>query len=243
MTRNWNDFFRNPINWVVIVLVALALRNLNTYRLLAGLIVLCTAIPVHEYAHAWMANQMGDSSARRLKRLSLNPLDHIDPIGALMILFLGFGFARPVPINSMNFRDRKKGIILTSLAGPASNILMALVFMILHKLLVILFAFLRISAPVVLIQILWFVVRINISLAVFNLIPIPPLDGWHALSQTLPSDVYWKIAPYEQYLVYFVLFLAMMGVLTGPISALSNIVYSLLDGMTFFLDVLYRIVR
>ena len=101
--------------------------GLTLQRLLARVIVLMTAIPVHEAAHAWAADKMGDPTARYYKRISLNPLDHIDPIGAVMILLFGFGFARPVPVNSMHFRDRDKGIIVTSLAGPFSNVLMALV--------------------------------------------------------------------------------------------------------------------
>ena len=97
--------------------------------LIARIIVLMTAIPVHEYAHAWAAEKMGDPTARYYRRLSLNPLDHIDPIGALMILLLGFGFARPVPVNSLNFNNRRVGTVVTSLAGPLSNVIMALLSM------------------------------------------------------------------------------------------------------------------
>ena len=111
--------------------------GLTLQRLLARVIVLMTAIPVHEAAHAWAADKMGDPTARYYKRISLNPLDHIDPIGAVMILLFGFGFARPVPVNSMHFRDRDKGIIVTSLAGPFSNVLMALVCLVVTKLLLL----------------------------------------------------------------------------------------------------------
>ena len=97
--------------------------GLTLQRLLARVIVLMTAIPVHEAAHAWAADKMGDPTARYYKRISLNPLDHIDPIGAVMILLFGFGFARPVPVNSMHFRDRDKGIIVTSLAAAAARLL------------------------------------------------------------------------------------------------------------------------
>ncbi|MEG2174838.1 MAG: site-2 protease family protein [Oscillospiraceae bacterium] len=213
------------------------------FRLIAGVLVLVTALPVHEFAHAWMAERMGDMTARSQRRLSLNPLDHIDPIGALMILFLGFGFARPVPINSMNFRDRRKGIVLTSLAGPVSNILMATLMLILRKMVRMVWIVLGWRWLGGLDTILAMTVSINLSLAVFNLLPLPPLDGWHAVSQVLPPSVYWKVAAYEQQIMWVVLLLAMIGFLSGPISWFSNLLYSLINRLTFFMDLLIAIVR
>ncbi len=210
--------------------------------ILARIIVLMTAIPVHEYAHAWAAERMGDPTARYRKRLSLNPLDHIDPIGALMILFIGVGFAKPVPINAFNFRNQRKGIIVTSLAGPLSNIMMALIALILFKLLRMAIYLFGWNILLGFLQVLGFMVGINLTLAVFNLLPIPPLDGWHALSQVLPRSVYWKIAPYEHQILWIVLILVFMGAFTAPIAMLTGLLYSLLNVLTFFLDVLFSMV-
>jgi len=203
--------------------------------LIARIIVLMTAIPVHEYAHAWAAEKMGDHTARYYRRLSLNPLDHIDPIGALMILLLGVGFARPVPINSLNFKNYKAGVVATSLAGPASNILMALLSMLAAKLIVLAYAMTGLRFLVGIFRVFLFMVSINLSLAVFNLMPLPPLDGWHAISPLLPRELYWKIQPYEQQIVWIVLLIVWMGGLNGVIGFFVGILYSLLDKLTFFL--------
>ena len=203
--------------------------------LIARIIVLMTAIPIHEYAHAYAAEKMGDSTARYYRRLSLNPLDHIDPIGALMILFLGIGFARPVPINSMNFTDYKKGVVVTSLAGPFSNVLMALVSLIAAKLTILGYMATGMPFLVGIFRVFSFMVSINLSLAVFNLLPLPPLDGWHAICPFLPREFYWRVQPYEQQIVWIVLLLVWAGMLNGVIGFFVSILYILLDKITFFL--------
>ena len=203
--------------------------------LIARIIVLMTAVPVHEYAHAWAAEKMGDQTARYYRRLSLNPFDHIDPIGALMILVLGVGFARPVPINSLNFNNRKAGVVVTSLAGPGSNILMALIAMLFAKLIALIYSFTGLVFLVGIFRVLLFMVSINLSLAVFNLLPLPPLDGWHAVSPLLPRQLYWKIQPYEHQIVWVVLLLVWIGGLDGIIGTFVRMLYLLLDKLTFFL--------
>lgn len=209
--------------------------GLSLQIILARLIVLMTAIPVHEFAHAWAAEKMGDSTARYSRRLSLNPLDHIDPIGALMILLIGIGFARPVPIDSRNFRDHKMGTIVTSLAGPASNILMALVCLIVAKLLRLAYYATQLGFIAGIFQVVTFMVSVNLGLAVFNLLPIPPLDGWHAICPLLPRELYWKIAAYEHQIVWLVLILVWMGAFNGILGTLTGILYALLNAMTFFI--------
>ena len=203
--------------------------------LVARIIVLMTAIPVHEYAHAWAAEKMGDHTARYYRRLSLNPLDHIDPIGAIMILLLGVGFARPVPINSANFRNHKAGVVVTSLAGPASNIIMALLSMIAAKLIAMAYYATGLTFWVGTFRVFLFMVSINLSLAVFNLIPLPPLDGWNVISPLLPRELRWKIQPYENQLVWVVLLLVWMGGLDGIIGFFVSFLYIMLDKITFFL--------
>ena len=216
--------------------------------LAARVIVLLTALPVHEYAHAWAADKMGDPTARFRKRLTLNPLDHIDPIGAIMILLFGVGFAKPVPINSMNFTRRRYGIVIASLAGPFANILMALVSLIIFKALNIavmlsgLYAVAVICA-VFLNSVFLNMTAINLTLAVFNLLPIPPLDGWHAISQLLPSNVYWKVAVYEQQITWIVILLVFLGAFDIPLYYAQNALFWVLDKLTFFMDVIMVLVR
>lgn len=209
--------------------------GLSLQVLIARVIVLMTAIPVHEFAHAWAAEKMGDQTARYSRRLSLNPLDHIDPIGALMILLLGIGFARPVPINSLNFKDRTKGIVVTSLAGPVSNVLMALLALVAAKLIRLAYYATGIGILAGVFQVMSFMVSINLSLAAFNLIPLPPLDGYHAICPLLPREFYWKIQPYEQQAVWLVLILAWVGALNGIIGAVVGVFYRLINALTFFI--------
>ena len=209
--------------------------GLTLQRLLARVIVLMTAIPVHDAAHAWAADKMGDPTARYYKRISLNPLDHIDPIGAVMILLFGFGFARPVPVNSMHFRDRDKGIIVTSLAGPFSNVLMALVCLVVTKLLLLAYYATGLDALAGVFGVFSYMVSVNLSLAVFNLIPLPPLDGYHAICPLLPRELYWKIQPYEQQMLWLIIILIGLGAFDGIIGFFVALLYRVIDAMTFFL--------
>lgn len=206
--------------------------------IVARLIVLFTAIPIHEYAHAYAADKMGDPTAKYRKRLTLNPFEHMDIVGALMLLFFGFGFAKAVPVNTLNFRDQKKGIIVTSLAGPLSNVILAFFCMLAYKILFISFALMPFKILSLVISILGFMVSTNLSLAVFNLLPIPPLDGWNVLCQFIPDRIYWKVASYQRELVFGVLLLVVLGVFDFPINFLSGILYFIIDKLTFFADFL-----
>lgn len=205
--------------------------NLSLYTIIARLIVLLTSIPVHEAAHAWVASKMGDDTARYGRRISLNPFDHIDPVGALMILLVGVGWAKPVPVNSFHFKDRKKGIILTSLAGPGSNVLLAVVSLVLHRILRVA----SLISPAIggmlygPLQVLWIMVSANVTLAVFNLLPIPPLDGWRVASVLLPPRLYWQIAEKEQMIGMVLMLLVFAGVLNGPLGFLSFWLFVLVE--------------
>ncbi len=190
-------------------------------------VVFCT-MPIHEYAHALIATKLGDQTPRLAGRLTLNPMAHISPIGAMMIILVGFGYAKPVSVNPRNFKNDKVGMALTALAGPISNLLMGFIMMFL-AVTTIYFGrnasnFQLIQAIVMFFQ---FACIININLAVFNLLPIPPLDGSRILELLIPKKYYYQFMQYERYVVMLVFVLIATGVLSKPLSILTNIVYDL----------------
>lgn len=193
----------------------------------ASLFVVFCTLPFHEYAHALVATKLGDQTARLSGRLSLNPMRHIDPLGALMIVLVGFGYAKPVPVNPRNFKNPKVGMALTALAGPGANLLMATVFLLLKNI-ILLFPT---SNPIVLALAYFFIfaASINIGLAIFNLLPIPPLDGSRILQLIIPSKYYFKFLQYERYVVIVVFVLLLTGILSRPLGYLQSLLYNGLD--------------
>ena len=188
-------------------------------------VVFCT-LPVHEFAHAWTAVKLGDETPRLSGRLTLRPMAHIDPIGALMILLVGFGYARPVQVNMRNLKNGRKSFALVALAGPVSNLIMALVFTFFKTLIYVLAlnAILPVVAYTVLGSFFSFAASINISLAVFNLLPIPPLDGSRIANLLLPSKYYFTIMKYERYIMIGMFVLLWTGILSKPLSLLAGLV-------------------
>lgn len=206
-------------------------------NLLARVFIIFCVLPFHEYAHALIAQKFGDNTARLSGRLTINPLAHVDPFGALMIILAGFGFAKPVPVNMNNFKrgKRKQQMALVALAGPVSNLIMAFISMLIFA---GIYYFGDMSNSMLLYISLFFqyACSINISLAVFNLLPIPPLDGSRILNAVIPDKYYYKLMQYERYIVLAVFFLIFTRVLDFPISFLSNMIYG---GMIKIVETFY----
>ena len=160
------------------------------------------SLSVHEFSHGLAAYAVGDKTAKYSGRLSLNPLAHLDPFGAICLFLFGFGWAKPVPVNPWNFKNKKGGMILTALAGPFSNFLLAFIAMVIYTLL----GGLRFSSASfgftlasVFYELAYYMIMINLGLGLFNLIPIPPLDGSKVLTAILPERTYFKLMDYERY--------------------------------------------
>lgn len=191
-------------------------------QLMARVFIVFCIMPIHEYAHALIASKLGDDTARLSGRLTLNPFAHVDPIGAIMILLVGFGYAKPVPVNPRNFKNPKKGMALTALAGPVSNLILALIFLIPAYGIE---AFVYDNNPMMqaIAIFLSSAASLNVGLAVFNLIPVPPLDGSRIFNVIIPSKYYFKIMQYERYIVLAIFALLFFGVLDIPLNYISNL--------------------
>ena len=178
-------------------------------------------ITLHELSHGYVACRLGDTTAKDAGRLTLNPIKHIDIMGLLMMVVFRFGWAKPVPVNMYRFKNPKKGMALTALAGPACNFLLAGVFLFLYGLL---FYPLHTGGTVAetVLQLIYTTAYLSLSLAVFNLIPIPPLDGSKVLFSLIPDESYFKLMRYERYGMILLLVLVSTKVLGGPLSAATS---------------------
>ena len=200
--------------------------------------IIILVMSVHEYAHGVVAKKLGDPTAESLGRLTLNPFKHIDIIGFLMFLIIGIGYAKPVPINSRYFKKPKRDMALVGAAGPISNVLMALLFGFLAKVFDLLLPFLPMNetsfvAYGYLAQILYYGIAYNVIFAIFNLIPIPPLDGSRILYAFLPSKALLWFQRYEQYF-----FWGLLGVFL--IFNILNI--NIIGGVAnFFINIIFKI--
>ncbi len=198
-------------------------------RALAVLII----IPFHEAAHALVSWLLGDPTAKNTGRLSMNPLRHFDPLGTLCMLVGGVGWARPVGIDPRRFRNPKVGMAVSAAAGPAANFLLGFVCTILYK--VVWYASVG-QAPQLVMDFLWYMITMNISLGVFNLIPVPPFDGSRIALLFLPRSLYFRVMRYERYIMAAVLILVLLGVLNTPLNFFVNAVYRAFFGATRFVE-------
>lgn len=199
-------------------------------------LVLFTAVPVHECAHAWVAEKMGDDTGRKQGRITLNPFAHLTLWGSLMMILVGFGWGKPVMVDSRNFKNPKKGMVLTSLAGPASNFIMAFLSMIVYKVLAFLSYAKDSSTLDMMATVFVYITLINISLAVFNFLPIPPLDGSKIFNAILPEKWYFTIMKYENFIFIALIILVYSGLLDAPLSFLQGKVIDVMLFLTSWVD-------
>ena len=194
---------------------------------LSGCFVVFVCSPIHELAHGWVAYKLGDNTAKREGRLTFNPIAHIDLIGMIMILLFGFGFAKPVPVSMRNLKNPKRDMALVAIAGPAANVVLAFISVFFYYMLG---AFAGDSLIGGVLR-LFFLYSgyINVSLAAFNIIPIPPLDGSKVLAAFLPNKAYFKYMQFERYAMIALLALIATGVLDKLLSVIAGFLMTVIS--------------
>lgn len=201
-------------------LLNLLINDPLSFLLLA--LPLLYSIIIHELAHGWVASRMGDQTARLMGRLSLNPLRHLDPVGTVMLFLFGFGWAKPVPVDFHNLREPRKGMIMVSAAGIIANLMLAFLAVFLQRLLA--------PAPSSVFEtLLYYMAQINIILASFNLIPIPPLDGSKILMGFSPPRLQYALSRLEPYGFFILIGLLYLGALNPLISLFRAIIMSIIS--------------
>ncbi len=205
---------------------------------LSSFVVIFLTLPIHEWAHGFASTKLGDPTPRYQGRLTLNPMAHIDWLGAAGILLFGIGWAKPVQVNARYYKNAKWGMATVALAGPLSNILVAFISLFLYKIIqtmVIATGILSSNNNLLFAISLFFVsiAQINVYLAVFNLIPIPPFDGSRILFTFLPQKYYFKIMQYERFIFIGILVILYTGVFKAPLAFLSQNLLILLSKLAY----------
>ncbi|MFH2011604.1 MAG: site-2 protease family protein [Pseudomonadota bacterium] len=200
--------------------ILILFKNPGAFFLL--MIPLLYSVIIHEVAHGWVAEKMGDSTARWLGRITLNPVKHLDPIGTLTLLLFGFGWAKPVPVNFANLRDQRKGMILVSAAGITANLILAFIALLIIRMNI--FSSLGLMTDILLVF-----ARINIILAAFNLIPIPPLDGSKILMGFVSNRFQYQLMQLEPYGMFIIIGLLFFGFLNPLITFFEQIIISIIN--------------
>ncbi len=211
-------------------------------RLLYSVPAILIAMVLHELAHGYVSYRLGDPTPKETGRLSLNPLRHLDPLGSLMLLFVGFGWAKPVMINPNYYKNRKLGTVMVSLAGPLTNFILAFIGSLLISIIFKvcggriqfqtetgykIFSYIW--------QFLYYFMMLNIGLGVFNLIPFPPLDGSKVLTAILPERLYFTLMRYERYGQFVLIVILYAGLLNTPLSFLRTTVFNGMQTLTDWL--------
>ena len=208
MLENITSFLRNALYVVPAILISLTF---------------------HEFGHAYAAYKMGDPTARNLGRMTLNPLAHIDPIGFILLVLFGFGWAKPVPVDMRNFKNPKRGMALTALAGPVSNFVLALLALLCARLVYHQYG----ALWDFIFDLLLTTAYLSVGLGLFNLIPISPLDGSKVLFVFLPDSAYEKLMRYEKYGMIALLILVWLGVGDNVLNTAIYNVYAAMINFVF----------
>ncbi|MBR4286218.1 MAG: site-2 protease family protein [Clostridia bacterium] len=216
------DFIRGDLKAIDLIVYVLSI----TY------VCLC-ATPLHEFAHAFVAVKLGDDTPRLRGRVTINPMAHVDPLGILMIFLFGFGYAKPVEVRMRNFKKPKRDMAIVALAGPLSNFLQAFVYLLISAVLSVVLVFTGIAPLEYICMFFTFAALINIRLGVFNMIPVPPLDGSRLLTALLPAKAYFKIMQYERYISIGLMLLLFTGVLSTPLAKISEFIYNIFEFIIF----------
>ena len=201
------------------------LQNLNPFDILITVIPFLLCITIHELAHGYVALKLGDNTAKSLGRLTLNPIKHIDLFGLILIILVGFGWAKPVPVDMRNFKHPKKYMAITALAGPVSNILLAAIFMFLFGLFATILGFAQ-SIGETITAIVLRTVIISLMLAVFNMLPIPPLDGSKVMFSLLPDNTYMSLMRIERFGFILLILLLQVEAFRGVLFNAQNTLFN-----------------
>jgi len=202
------------------------MRNMDWLYLLDLLISVIPAvicITIHEMSHGLAAKLMGDDTAETQRRLSLNPLRHIDPAGLVMLVVFKIGWAKPVPVNMMRFKKPKAGMAITSLAGPVSNFVLAAILLFIRGIATIPLS--KANWGLTVIELFDTTAYLSVCLGLFNLIPLPPMDGSKVLFSFLPDSLYMKLMRYERYGMIVIIIIMLTGIVDRPLNAVSYFVF------------------
>lgn len=210
------------------------------YSLMQNIVIVLPTVLIalmgHELAHGWVSIKLGDPTPKYDGRMTFNPLKHLDPIGAILMIVTGFGWAKPVRVNPMYYKDRKKGMALVALAGPAANLVMSVLGMILGMFLIKIFSD-NITAVTIIGNYTSTFVSMNLGFLVFNLIPLPPLDGSKILGMFLPDRMYYTMLQYERYSMLILMLLSLNGffdrIIGTGVSLIWSAVWNLANAIVF----------
>ncbi len=207
----------------------------NIQRILYSVPALLIAISMHEYAHAYVSYKLGDDTAKNMGRMSVNPFVHLDLFGTICLVLLGFGWAKPVGINPDKFKNRKKGMLLSAIAGPVMNLLIAVIAVFIYLLLIKIFYSSTSDTFNIFLNIIYYIFIYNVYLCIFNLLPLPPLDGSKVLAAFLPERLEYKFYQYERQMYFILLIL----IITQVVVKIMNVLGSGLANIIF--NVIYKI--